>query len=376
MKRLKNFSYSNKEEKTNLFLNLDYTLLVSVLIVTALGLVMVYDASVVQGYKDYADKYYYIKQQLVWALLGISVMVVASFFKYTNYKKMGLALFLGSFTLLVGVLIPGLGSSAGGAHRWLNLGVITVQPAELIKIASIIFFASLFEKKVRTPFFLGVVTAVVVVVGFLQKDLGTSIVFFLSSLAMYVVAGAKLSFLLTMTPVALGAFILFIATSDYRRQRILAFLDPFADPQGYTYHILQVLIALGTGGFFGLGLGQSRQKFEYIPEVTTDSIFAIIGEEFGFIGATTLIILLSIIVWRGFKIADKCNDRFGKLLAVGLSAWLGIQILINLGAMVSLIPLTGVPLPFISYGGSALLANLAAVGILLNISRYNSKQLK
>jgi cell division protein FtsW len=169
--------------------------------------------------------------------------------------------------------------------------------------------------------------------------------------------------------VSLLGFLLITFTSDYRKQRILAFLDPFSDPQGYSYHISQVLIALGSGGLTGLGLGQSRQKFEYIPEVTTDSIFAIVGEELGFVGCLVLIGLLSYLIYRGFKISESASDPYGKILAFGLTAWLGIQALINLAAMVSLIPLTGVPLPFISYGGSALLANLVAVGILLNISK-------
>lgn len=376
MKRLKHSFLLKREEKFNLFLNLDYPLFTTVILVTIFGLIMVYDASVVQAYKDFADKYYYIKQQIVWAILGIILMMVAFIFKYTNYKKISLPLLLGSFVLLIAVLIPGLGSQAGGAHRWLDLRVVTIQPAELIKITSIIFFASLFEKRVRTFAFLNVVFLVTIIVGLLQKDLGTSIVFFLTSLAMYIVAGAKLTYLLAMVPMATIGFVLFTVTSSYRRQRVLGFLDPFADPQGYTYHISQVLIALGSGGLFGLGLGQSRQKFEYIPEVTTDSIFAIVGEEFGFLGALFLTILLSILVWRGFRIAKNCQDRFGKILAVGLTSWLGIQILVNLGAMVSLIPLTGVPLPFISYGGSALLANLVAVGILLNISKYNNSQVK
>lgn len=374
MKRLN--SQLKKKEKITLFSNLDYPLLITVVLVSLFGLIMVYDASVVQAYKDFSDRYYYIKQQIIWAILGIFLMMVASVFKYTNYKKISLPLFLGSLALLFAVLIPGLGSSAGGAHRWLNLRFVTVQPAELIKITSIIFFASLFERSMRTLAFLSIVGLVVIIVGLLQKDLGTSIVFFLTSLTMYVVAGAKLAYLLAMLPFAVLGFIFFTITSSYRRQRILAFLDPFADPQGYTYHISQVLIALGSGGIFGLGLGQSRQKFEYIPEVTTDSIFAIVGEEFGFIGALILISFFSLIIWRGFKIAENCTDRFGKLLAAGLTTWLGIQILINLAAMVSLIPLTGVPLPFVSYGGSALLANLVAVGILLNISRYNKNQNK
>lgn len=353
---------------------LDLSLLTAVFLVTIFGLIMVYDASVVQSYKDFGNKYYYIKQQVIWALLGFGLLGSLLIFKYSNFRKISKIMFITSCVLLIAVLIPGLGVSAGGAHRWLKLGPITIQPAEMVKMTIVVFFAGLFEKRIKNSTFIVTLVAITFIVGFLQKDLGSSIVIFLTSLSVYIIAGARLSYLLMALPVSIIGFVFFVLTSPYRMRRILAFLNPFSDPQGFTYHISQILIALGSGSWFGLGLGQSRQKFEYIPEVTTDSIFAIVGEEFGFIGAVFIIILLTIIIWRGFKIAERCPDRFGKLLAVGLTSWLGIQILVNLGAMVSLIPLTGVPLPFISYGGSALLTNLMAVGVLLNISRYSENK--
>jgi cell division protein FtsW len=186
---------------------------------------------------------------------------------------------------------------------------------------------------------------------------------------LFIISGAKLKYIWYLLPGGLAAFLFLILTSPYRQRRMLGFLDPFSDPQGYTYHIGQVLIAIGSGGLFGLGLGQSKQKFEFIPEVSTDSIFAIVGEEFGFFGAVLMISLFAFLIYRGFVIAGGVNNRYGSLLAYGIVFWLAVQTLVNLGAMVSVIPLTGVPLPFVSYGGSALLSNMLAIGILLNISK-------
>lgn len=348
---------------------MDLVLLVAVAILTIFGLIMVYDASIVQAFKDYGNKYVYIKQQLIWVLLGYTFLVFFSYFNYENFRILALPALIFSLILLLAVFIPGLGVSAGGAHRWLNLGPFSIQPAEIIKLSCVIFFASIFEKKVRMVPFLAVLLMVSVIIGVFQRDLGSTVVFFMLSFSMFIVAGSPLVYFWAIIPVSILGFMAFVLSSAYRKKRILAFLDPFSDPQGYSYHISQVLIALGSGGIFGLGLGQSRQKFEYIPEVTTDSIFAIVGEELGFIGAVTLILLIAFVIYRGFKISENASDNFGKLLAFGLTAWLGSQALINLAAMVSLIPLTGVPLPFISYGGSALLVNLIAVGILLNISK-------
>lgn len=347
----------------------DFILQISVVILVIFGLLMIYDVSIIQGLKDFGDSYYYIKQQLIWVVIGFLSMFFFSQFDYKKFKVMALPLVLISLAFLVAVFIPGLGVSGGGAHRWLKLGPITLQPAEIIKLTSVIFLSTIFEKRVRFIPFIILLVIVLVVTAVLQKDLGSTIVFFATAVSIYFAAGAPLWHFIISAPLAVITFLILILTSSYRSKRILAFLDPFSDPQGFTYHISQVLIALGSGGLFGLGLGHSRQKFEYIPEVTTDSIFAIIGEELGFLGATVLIGLLAILVYRGFKISQGCSDRFGKILSLGLTSWLGIQIIINLSSMVALLPLTGVPLPFISYGGSALVANLTAVGILLNISK-------
>lgn len=364
MKKAKNFLHSQRSGP-------DLTLLLTVLTLVIFGLIMVYDASVVQGLKDFGDSLYYIRQQLIWVVLGILSMVLFIQLDYRKFKSYGLPLVLCSFLLLLGVFLPGFGVSGGGAHRWLRFGPITIQPAEIIKLTSVIYLAAVFEKKARLFPLIILVSTVSFITAVLQKDLGSTIVFVATCAFLYFSAGGAIWHFLVSLPVAAGALFVLISTASYRSKRILAFLDPFSDPQGFTYHISQVLIALGSGGLFGLGLGHSRQKFEYIPEVSTDSIFGIVGEELGFAGAVFLIGLFIILIIRGLKIAQNCPDNFGKILALGLTCWLGIQIVINLSSMTSLLPLTGVPLPFISYGGSALVANLTAIGILLNISKQH-----
>lgn len=350
----------------------DLPLVITVAVLVIFGLVMVYDSSATQALRDFGDTNYYIRQQLIWVVLGVISAGFFSIFDYRKFKKIALILLLGSLGLLLAVFIPGLGSAAGGAHRWLDLGVLTIQPAEIIKLTSVIYLATLFTSEAKILPLLVLVGSVTFITAVLQKDLGSSIVFIATSFIIYFVSGGKILYFLLAIPIGVTSIIGLILTSPYRLKRVLAFLDPFSDTQGFTYHISQVLIALGSGGLLGLGLGQSRQKFEYIPEVTTDSIFAIIGEELGFVGCLVVITLFAILVIRGFKIALACQDNFGRLLAVGLTSWLAVQSIINLSAMVALLPLTGVPLPFISYGGSALVANLTAVGILLNISKQKS----
>lgn len=351
---------------------IDLPLLLTTLFLVVFGLLMVYDASVVQGLKDFKDSYYYIRQQLIWVVIGVCSMIFFARFDYKKFRSLANPLLFLSLLLLLAVFIPGLGVSGGGAHRWLKLGVVTIQPAEIIKLTGTIFLAAIFERKIRLWPFLALVGGVSVITAVLQKDLGSTIVFVATSATLYFVSGGSIWHFILSIPFGLLALVLLIFTSGYRSKRILAFLDPFSDTQGFTYHISQVLIALGAGGLFGLGLGHSRQKFEYIPQVSTDSIFGIIGEELGFVGASLVIILFFIILLRGFRIAERCQDNFGKILGIGLISWLGIQVIINLSSMTALLPLTGVPLPFISYGGSALVANLTAVGILLNISKQTT----
>lgn len=352
--------------------HLDFQLLAVVCILSSFGLLMVYDASVVQALRDFKDGFYYIKQQFIWFALGFVSLIFFSFFDYKKFKKLAVWLLLLSLILLVAVFIPGLGVQVGGAYRWLRFGPITIQPAEIIKLTGILFLSTIFEKRARFIPLIILTGIVVIITAIFQKDLGSTIVFVLTSLCLYFVAGAPLWHFTLVLPFGLIAGIALILTSSYRLKRVLAFLDPFSDPQGITYHISQVLIALGAGGLFGLGFSHSRQKFEYIPEVSTDSIFAIIGEELGFAGGIFLIALFFLLLFRGLKIAQNCQDYYGKILATGLTFWLGIQVVINLSSMVALLPLTGVPLPFISYGGSALVVNLTAAGILLNISKSSS----
>lgn len=351
---------------------LDYLLLAVVFILSLFGLLMVFDASQAEAFQTFGDKYYFIKQQMLWFVLGFGALAFFILLDYRRLQRFALPFLIVSIILLVLVLIPGLGVSAGGAHRWLRLFGFTLQPTEIIKLSSIIFLAAVFSKKLVTTPFAILMGFVVLIIGIFQKDLGSAVVYSLIGLGMYYVAGAPIVYFLSCLVLGSLGFMAFIASSTYRKNRVLAFLDPFSDPQGFSYHISQVLIALGSGGLLGLGIGQSRQKFAYIPEVTTDSIFSIVGEELGFAGAFILISVFAFMIYRGIKIAERADDNFGKYLAVGLVCWIGSQVVINLAAMVSLIPLTGVPLPFISYGGSALLANLVAMGILLNISRQSS----
>lgn len=350
----------------------DLPLLLTTGILIIFGLLTVYDSSAIQGLKDFHDSYYYIRQQLIWTGMGLVSLIFFTRFDFKRFKTLAVPMLLVSVLLLLAVFIPGLGAAGGGAHRWLRLGFITIQPAEIIKLTGVIYLAVLFETRAKLAPFLVFVLGVAVITAVLQKDLGSTIVFALTAATVYFVSGGSIWHFIISLPAGILALILLISTSGYRSKRILAFLDPFSDPQGFTYHISQVLIALGSGGFLGLGLGHSRQKFEYIPEVSTDSIFGIVGEELGFLGATLVIILFAIVILRGFKIAQNCPDKFGKILALGLTSWLGIQVIINLSSMTALLPLTGVPLPFISYGGSALVANLTAVGILLNISEHTA----
>ncbi len=348
---------------------IDYLLFIVVLLLTAFGLLMVYDSSQIQAYTEFGDKLYFFKQQLIWVILGLGAL---GFFSVLNYKilqKLSLFGFILSVGLILSVFIPGLGIQAGGAHRWLRIFGFTIQPAEIIKLTTIVFLADLFKKGIRSRPFLVVLGIVSLIIGILQKDLGSAIIYNLIALGLYFLAGGRILYFAGLLVLGLLGFVGFVITSSYRLKRVSAFLDPFADPQGFSYHITQILIALGSGGFFGLGVGESRQKYSFIPEVSTDSIFSVIGEEFGFFGGAVLLLVIGFLVVRGFKIAHGAPDNFGKLLASGLTIWLVSQAVVNLASMVSLVPLTGVPLPFISYGGSALLVNLAAVGILLNISK-------
>lgn len=347
----------------------DSTLLLLVLAVALFGLLMVYNASVAEAFAMFSDKYYFLKQQAQWLIGGSLILFLGSILPLEWLKKTAPIMFAVSLIFLVLVLFPGLGNEALGARRWLNLGPFQLQPTELAKLTLVIYLSAWLEKTRPLWQFLAILSLILGLV-MLQPDLGTALVLVGSASLVYYVAGAPL-----LALAALGIFgglggAGLILSSAYRKERLLTFLNPLRDPLGSSYHIRQALIAIGSGGFFGLGLGESRQKYQFLPQVTTDSIFAVIAEETGFLGAGLLILFLLAIIWRGMTIARLAPDRFTGLLAAGISGWLALQIFINLGAMLAILPLTGVPLPFVSYGGSSLVINLAAVGILLNISRY------
>lgn len=335
------------------------------------GLLMVYNASVVSAYEDFGDKYYFLKHQSIWAVLGLVTSIIVLRVDYHFWQKLVPFFLIVTIILLLAVFIPGLGIKAYGAQRWLDFRVFSLQPAELAKLSFIFYLASFFAKKVRIVPFL-VVTGLIVGIVMLQRDLGTAIVISLTGFSIFFIAGSPLWQVLSLVPVGLGVVAGLIISSPYRRERFMTFLDPTQDTLGRSYHINQILIALGSGGIFGLGLGESRQKYEYLPEVTTDSIFAVIGEELGLIGSILLITTFLIVIYRGLRIAQKAPDRFGQILAGGITSWLAIQIFINLSAMSALFPLTGVPLPFVSYGGSSLVMAMLGVALLLNISRFAS----
>lgn len=347
----------------------DRGFLVLTLTLTVLGLLVVADTSAPQALSVFNDRFYFVKQQAIWAGIGIVGMVVAMQVPYKFWEKIALPAFIGIVITLVLVLIPGLGSKALGARRWLSLGPFSFQPSELVKLGLAIYLAKVGAKdKGALSFFIpiGILAGLIM----LQPDLGTTLIVAFVGFVQVFVSG--ISIWAISASVAVGAVLAFIAVifSPYRRARLMTFFEHSTDPLDSSYHIRQVLLALGSGGIFGVGLGKSRQKFLFLPESATDSVFAIIAEELGLIGATILIILLAIFIYKGLLIAYRAPDKFSKLLATGIIAWIGGQTLMNIGAMVAIIPLTGIPLPFFSYGGSALTTILIATGILLNISKY------
>ncbi len=349
----------------------DRWLLIITIVISLFGILMVYDSSVAISIRDFSDQYYFVREQVKWLALGYAALLVMIFFDYHHWYKLALPILLFTLLTLLAVFIPGLGVKALGAHRWLNLRFLILQPAELAKLTLIIYLSAWFAGREKGRFLaflilLGMFFGLVII----EPDLGTGLIILGLSLSLYFFSGATLKHFIFILPLlVMGIFVLAIV-SPYRFARITSYLHPEADPLGTSYQIRQVLIGLGSGGWSGVGIGQSRQKYEYLPEANTDSIFAIIGEETGFLGGIAVITAYLLLIWRGFRIAKRAPDLFGRLLAAGVSCWIGIQTLLNLSAMVALIPLTGIPLPLISYGGSSLVIVLTGIGILLNISRY------
>src|SRR5437588_2767282 len=343
---------------------------------TAIGLIMVLSASSVSSYARYGSSFLFFKRQAMFAGAGTGFLVVPSRMRYAVWQRLAVPLLGLSVILLLLVLHPGAGTVAGGSARWIALGPVTIQPSEIAKLAVIAFAATILTRKWKTlhrPMHLMLplvpVVGLVAILIMMQPDMGTTLIILGSVGTVVFVAGARMKHLMTTALAGGGLGLLLVMTEGYRKARLLSFLHPQADPTNRGYQLLQSLIALGSGGWFGVGLGQSRQKWMYVPNAHTDFIFSILGEELGLIGELVVIALFGVLMYAGIRIALHAPDRFGRFLAAGIVGWLGLQTLVNLGAVTGLLPVTGVPLPFVSFGGSSLVVTLAAVGILVNIGR-------
>ncbi|MCC2684196.1 MAG: spoVE2 [Paenibacillaceae bacterium] len=355
----------------------DVWMIVATLSILVIGVVMVYSASAVLSFREFGDSWYYLKRQLFFALLGLVAMYATmntDYWVWRKYANLGLLI---CFALLLIVLIPGIGVIRGGARSWLGLGSFGIQPSEFMKMGMIIFLAKMlserqsgitsFVKGLLPPLmFAGLAFGLIM----LQPDLGTGVVLVGASVLIIYVAGARMLHMSWFALAGLAGFAGLIAAAPYRLQRITAFLDPWKDPLGAGYQSIQSLYAIGPGGLVGLGLGMSRQKYSYLPEPQTDFIFSIIAEELGFIGGALVLILFTILVVRGVRTAMTAPDTFGSLLAAGIVGMIAIQVMINIGVVIGMFPVTGITLPLISAGGSSLTLMLTSLGILLNISRY------
>jgi cell division protein FtsW len=342
------------------------------LALVAFGLVMVYSATSASAALDNGDPAYFLKRQAGYALLGLVLLVAASRLDYRVLRKLAPALVVTSLALLLGVLV--VGQSVNGARRWINVGPAVFQPSELAKLALAVWAASYLTRK-RPPQTLlelwrpvGLLTAVFCVLLLAEPDLGTAIAILLMLASMLLVAGTPVRVLGTGLSIAGAVSLLAVWFEPYRRARLFSFIDPWRDAHGAGYQTVQAIIGLGSGGIFGRGLGQSIAKLNFLPEAHTDMIFAIIGEELGLVGVTALVAAYAAFAYAGLKIALGCKDPFGKRLAAGLTVLVCGQAAINLAAVMGLAPLTGIPLPFVSYGGSSLVVALVSVGILLNIA--------
>jgi len=355
----------------------DLMLLGSILALLFIGGIMIYSTSSIKGDLYYDDPYHFLKMELIWITLGLGTMALCLRLNLELLSYWAKPAMLVATLMLVMVKIPGLGREVNGATRWIGLGPLSIQPSGVSKLAMVLLIAYILSRnphQVKSfrrgilPILglLGMVAALIM----LQPDLGTTMVVAGTTFFMLIAAGARASHLAGLGALGVGLLVAAIIAEPYRMNRIFAFLDPWADPLGKGFQTIQALLALGPGGLFGLGLGQSRQKFLYLPENHTDFIFAMIGEELGFVGGTLVILLFFLVAWRGYRTAMLAPNVFLGLLAVGLTSVIIIQAMINMGVVTGILPVTGITLPFLSYGGTSLVFTMAGVGILLNISRY------
>lgn len=356
--------------------NIRISIAAVVTVLICLGVIMIYSSSGVYAAENLGDRTYFLKRHLIFLTLGCIVMALTMAIDYRVLQKYSKLLMLGAFFLLALVLIPGIGSTSYGARRWFKLGPVSFQPSEFTKIAIMIYAADFLSRKQLkiTNFVQGFLPLLIIMGGTCllivkQPDLGSSVLIAAVIFILLFVAGTKVIYLAGLVLAAVPALIYLVASEPYRMRRIVAFLDPWQDSQGVGFQLSQSQIALGSGGIFGVGLGQSMQKLFYLPAAHTDFILSIIGEELGLVGTIFTIVLFAFFIWQGARIAKRTSNPFGYYLALGIVALLGLQAVVNIGVIIGAFPTKGLPLPFVSYGGSALIFNMVAVGLLLNISR-------
>ena len=354
----------------------DFILLFAVLTLLAIGIIMIFSASSIRGEEMFNDSYHFLKRQAVFAVIGLIVMAIVMNIDYHIFEKYAKYIILFAIVLLALVLIPGIGKKVGGSRRWLGIAGLGGQPSEVAKLALIMYIAQFYTRKnnLIKSFKKGIlpiliVTGIIFMLILIEPDLGTASLILAIVFVMLFANGAKIWHLIGLGMVSVPAVFYFIYSEPYRKERFLAFLDPWSDPLDTGYHIIQSLLALGSGGLFGVGLGNSHQKFLYLPEPGTDFIFAIIGEELGFLATLLVILLYLVVAWKGLKISYNTKDRFGSILAMGITVMIIVQAILNIAVVTASMPITGITLPFISYGGSSLVMFLFSVGILLNISK-------
>ncbi len=356
----------------------DFVIFLTTMALIGIGLVMIFSASSAKALVQTGDGAYFLKRQAAWGLLGLVAMFFTMRIDFWHWRRWAAPIFWVIFALLIVVLIPGVGVTINGSRRWIGAGPLNIQPSEAMKFGIVLYLAELLTRlgpRVRS-FLGGIVpalgiTVLVALAVLMEPDLGTAVILGGIVFLMLFAAGAPGGSLAAIAGIGLPLGLAAIWIEPYRRSRFFAFLDPQADPLGSGYHIIQALYALGSGRFLGVGLMQGHQKFWYLPEQHTDFIFAVIGEELGFIGTFTVIALLFVLAWRGYLVAMRAPDHFAGLLATGITSMIAVQALLNIGVVTASLPITGTTLPFISFGGSSLLTNMAAVGVLLNISRYS-----
>ncbi|MEW9501392.1 stage V sporulation protein E [Jeotgalibacillus marinus] len=354
-----------------------FTLIVSCVL---FGIVMIDSASSVWALDRFEDQHFFSKRQAVFAVLGIFSMLFLSRIDYWRWKKYAWPIFAGGIVLLILVLIPGVGLVRNGSQSWLGVGSLSLQPSEFAKIGVLLLLAKYLDKNQQniSQFRKGIAPLLGLLllpfgIIMLQPDLGTGTVILGTGLSLFFLAGAPYRFFVGLFFLGVAGFTGLIISAPYRLQRIVSYLDPWQDPLGAGFQMIQSLYAIGPGAVFGFGLGESRQKYFYLPEPQNDFIFAIVAEELGFFGGFGLLLLFAAIVWRGILVALHAPDRFGQLLAGGIVLMIGIQVVINVSVVIGLIPVTGITLPFMSYGGSSLLLVLLSCGILLNISKHQKR---